>query len=435
MARELATKSREFDRAQDMAHRLANDIAQAIGNSRGTSFLLSAIAPANNVLDEMRKDNLLPADIADGFLDRLLASKTCVCGRGLTPHDDVTARTHVTEFRGRALSADVNTGLTSLLRRLDRGTEHSFSKCAESSADSLSKLLKDRSSALIKARDLEIDVKRLSEDLKKSNHIEVRKAQQQQQNALQRRDDAAKRKKMAQDELRMLRASLDKARKDLHQIGGGKVDYRVEQLDKIVLRSDKLLDLLKRSLAALRDSFHTILQQSVTLHYDGAVTDGSRGVVDPNTLIPSMRVNGVVIHNIGGGQRQLLTLAHSVSLAQLRRELHEELQSLGLVAGKLDEQSFFFDSIFAPTDENYSRKIAEFLPEKTHQLVVLLASQQWQEWTRASLENAATSAYYIQLHSPNPPVDADMTFRGKKLQCYKKIPKGEEAYSTLIPIE
>jgi hypothetical protein len=102
--------------------------------------------------------------------------------------------------------------------------------------------------------------------------------------------------------------------------------------------------------------------------------------------------------------------------------------------GKLDDQSFFLDSIFAPTDENYSRKIAAFLPGKAHQIVLLLASQQWQEWTRESLEPAATAAYYIQLHSPNPPEGADMNFRGKTILSYKQLPKGSSAFSYLLPI-
>lgn len=434
-ARDLARKQQKADRAETAAKKISAEIARGIGESQGLFFLGSAIPPAQKILEKMREENLLPADVADGFFERLLKRGKCVCGRSLAAHKDSAAREHVSEARNHALSKDVNTGLTNLLNHLEDDTDSSFTTSVATLSTSLSHLLNERNATLVKAKDLAKDVVLLWETLRNSNHEEIKQTQQKQQTALNRKESAAERKRDAQGKIRQYSAAKDKARAELARSAGGTVDYKVDLLEKIVLRSDKLLSLLRRSLAVLKDSFHTILQESVSLHYNSAVTDGSEGWVDPVTLIPAIRINGTIVRNIGGGQRQLLTLAHSVSLAQLRRELHEELQRFGIAMGKLDDQSFFLDSIFAPTDENYSRKIAAFLPGKAHQIVLLLASQQWQEWTRESLEPATTAAYFIQLHSPNPPEGADMKFRGKTVSSYKKLPKGALAFSYLLPIK
>jgi DNA sulfur modification protein DndD len=79
---ELRTKIQRIESDIDRAH---ERIGQVIEASQGAPFLLAAVPPARRVLREMEKQNVLPADVSEGFVQRILQQKACVCGR---THDD-----------------------------------------------------------------------------------------------------------------------------------------------------------------------------------------------------------------------------------------------------------------------------------------------------------------------------------------------------------
>jgi DNA repair exonuclease SbcCD ATPase subunit len=81
-------RARQLDqRANDRLLKTNAEIAQAIGSSSGLPFLRGAVAPVKGILSEMERENILPADISEGFIDRVLARATCICGH---PHDSET---------------------------------------------------------------------------------------------------------------------------------------------------------------------------------------------------------------------------------------------------------------------------------------------------------------------------------------------------------
>src|SRR5262249_54038686 len=143
-------------------------------------------------------------------------------------------------------------------------------------------------------------------------------------------------------------------KRELNEMGGRGAGSQVQKLFAVRERANELQKLIEQSLEHLKGSFHQVLQESVCKYYDPNVTDSSSAIIDQNSLLPLIQRNGDVLHSLGGGQRQLLVLAHIISLAELRRNLHTQLDAIGIKTGKLDDQSFFLDSVFAPCDEVYA---------------------------------------------------------------------------------
>jgi hypothetical protein len=127
----------------------------------------------------------------------------------------------------------------------------------------------------------------------------------------------------------------------------------------------------------LKRSFHKVLQDSVAEYYDSAATDGSKARISRADLLPKIESNGQVHGNLGGGQSQLLALAYIVSLARLRKTLHEQMIEIGIGLGKVDDQSFFLDSPFNHMTDHYAHAIARFLRGNARQVVLLMARHQW----------------------------------------------------------
>ena len=196
--------------------------------------------------------------------------------------------------------------------------------------------------------------------------------------------------------------------------------------------------MIEQSLDHLKNSFYEVLQESARKYYDPNVTDSSKAFIDPNSLLPLIKRNGEVLHTLGGGQRQLLVLAHIISLAELRRNLHAQLDAIGIMTGKLDDQSFFLDSVFAPCDEVYAGIVAKFLPGKARQMLLLVASQQWHEAIRRGIEPEVDRAYCFKLHTPNPErqlKEYEVSFKKRRFSLLAKLPAAQEAYSTIEEVK
>jgi hypothetical protein len=109
--RQLTEAQQRLTRAKARFETADEEIVREIGNSLGVPFLNAAIAPVAEILKEMEDDNILPADITPGFVDRVLKNKTCICGK---QHDE-SSRSHWEEYRKKTLAADAGEGLRKLL--------------------------------------------------------------------------------------------------------------------------------------------------------------------------------------------------------------------------------------------------------------------------------------------------------------------------------
>lgn len=94
LAREVkAQHARALQRAENAKSRFQHadqEILREVNQSLGIPFLLPAVGPVKAILAEMERENILPADITPGFVDRVLANPKCFCGK---KHDD-DSRSH-----------------------------------------------------------------------------------------------------------------------------------------------------------------------------------------------------------------------------------------------------------------------------------------------------------------------------------------------------
>lgn len=146
---------------------------------------------------------------------------------------------------------------------------------------------------------------------------------------------------------------------------------------------------------------------------------------------------GNTIKNAGGGETQVLSIAFVVSLAELRSQINNDMKEIGLAGRLLGEQSFILDSPFTSADHNYMRAIADFLPNKAPQLLVLLAKQNWPDTVREALEPHIASAYGITLHTSaeaHDPTSFEFEINGKSVCLREEIADDEESYTTFNKI-
>ena len=432
---ELNRKRSEAKAAENRCTQLNSNIAALVAESKGIPFYKAAFGPALKLLDQMQKENILPADVSDGFVSRLLHGSLCICGRRLTPEAEHSKeRACIEEYRKRTLEVDLNSGLLTLLNQLDRNTRNNLHTRITTLRKEGEDLHRERGENILAQHDLQEAVKDLEAKRARSNIEAIVEQQAKQRAATNRLKEAAGK----QEELQMQVKNLDfrekQVKRELDDMGRRGAGPHLHKLHAMRERANELQKLIEKSLIHLKSSFHTLLQRSVRKYYDKNVTDNSEAFIDPKTLLPSIRRNGELLPALGGGQSQMLALAHIISLAELRRNLHAQLDALGIKTGKLDDQSFFLDSIFAPCDPVYARIVAAFLPGKARQMMLLVARQQWYDEVRSEIEPHAQKVFLLKLHTNNPdrqPDEYTFQFKKRRYNLLANIPAKQEPFSII----
>jgi len=425
---ELKSKTKQHQDAE-------REIGRLIGASQGLPFFKNAHAPAMKQLQVMRDENLLPADVSEGFVNRLLdwpKSKNCICGRSLDPSSHKSERECVEEYRDRTMAVDLNQALLSLLNSLEETSQLGFKTRSDNSIKKLSVLLDQRDKDLITITDLEARISGLEDERERLNVEEIQRLQIAQRKASVVQQEAKGKLSEIGIQIRLLenkRNELNAEIKSLRRVGAG---AQIAALLAEQTRASELIEFIEVARRAVRQAFHSQLQSFVSQYYDSVAPDGSTAWVDPHTLLPAIRVGGELRRNIGGAQRQLLVLSHIVSLSQLRKWLHDQLNAIHLAPGRIDDHCFVLDSVFGPTADEFRERCAEFLVGKSRQIIVLVANQQWDQVVRSRLEKAANKVYRLVRHTPKQginPADRTMIFKQKTFEVFANIPPDFKAFT------
>lgn len=389
---QLRQFTNQREQAKHARDRADAEIARTVGSSKGIPFLLGAIPIARRILSELRNENILPADVSERFVDRVLSAPSCVCGQ---VHTDET-RDAWTRYKQKTLSVDLSRGLSDLLRAVEDSGNHSYVQIANDVAQRLTCLSTQRKEATSEVERLERQVRDLECHLANSPIEAIRQH-------TQKLGELTNRRQRLQDELTKVEADLVYVRRNLDRIKAekekarpaGAIAQKERQMSKAREQAERLRLLIQNSREVLKRSFHRILQKSVAEYYDSAATDGSKARINRSDLLPKIEIGGQIHGNLGGGQSQLLALAYIVSLARLRKTLHEQMVSIGIGLGKVDDQSFFLDSPFNHMTDHYAHAIARFLLGNARQVVLFMARHQW-NLVREIIEPEAERVYVFK---------------------------------------
>jgi predicted RNA binding protein with dsRBD fold (UPF0201 family) len=213
---------------------------------------------------------------------------------------------------------------------------------------------------------------------------------------------------------------------------------KVNRLNSEYQKAKALLEALEVGQAKFKSSVASILQAKLSELFDSVVTGGNVAKLDHRTLLPAIATpDGRIEKDTGGGEKQVLELAYVIALSELRTIINKTVRDAGLGGNLLGPQSFILDSPFASVDPNYMRVIAEFLPGKAQQMILLVAKQNWHDTIRVALENHFTDAHAITLHTSTEIKEPEaylFEFRGKQLNLLRKLPGRETSFTTFSQI-
>lgn len=399
--RELEEIRSKISAANRKAENIDNSLRSVITSSRGIPFLRRSIIPTREILKQMEKDNVLPAELTMPFVERVLNQETCVCGR---KHDQQSCDAW-NEYLKRTLNAGMNDLLMKTLNSVGESSPGGFNDESQETHTRICSLRKE----LYEIRKTLPELNRLKDAKEAKVKSTAKEGLKEQLDKLLNDSKSITRElRNLEGEKRECIASiknLDFRHKSLKREADaakpkGKLAQKIGNLETAAQSCGMLRRRILKFKTELHATFLTSLRTLVAHSYNPNATDKSTAEINEHSLLPEIvSPGGQIVNATGGGQNTLLSLAYVRALAIVRKEIHMMLKQLDIYLGQVDDQVFFIDSPFGAVDPGYTRNICNFLPESSKQVVVLLARQQWDQ-AGQHLASKADQVYIMKLHTP-----------------------------------
>jgi hypothetical protein len=335
-----------------------NQVCDLVRESLAIPLLEPTFGPADRHLAELRRRNLLPADVSKGFIERLLKGKQCVCGTCL----DSEKRSELTKYLSLTLAAQTNRDLVALADALEGGKDGVLRRKSAAFPNRLTRLKAERSDAITLLGTAKKAIEGLMPKIEQASIARFTELVNQVRKIEREIVENQRSQSEKSDSIRQQESTLTSLATELAKARPKKGADKMAAISKAIEMAEDVREKLSEGETKFRQAVHGILQERLS-HYFGVATSGNTAWIDRENFLPSMHDrNGLIVTNPGGGEQQVLNLAFVIALAELRTMINEDMTTAGLGGRLLGDQSFVLDSPFTSADPNFMMAIAEFLP-------------------------------------------------------------------------
>jgi DNA sulfur modification protein DndD len=404
LARQGDVESRIREHRADAARRLSRDGYLAFGEQ--------VFARTAALVSQARQRGELPAKVKPQFVDDLLSAGECICGRPLA--DASPERGRLIHWRGATGLADLeeaisqtNSSVTSLRERRRLYFEDiARIQAATSEAYAEKRRLDDQAA--------ELDAK-IGDP---GNGYDAAELEQKRQALLRRREDERVSRLRTKEKL----DELDEALRALQQ--------RIERLkienEKAALVQHQMHVVTR--IANAMEAIYMIQKQDVReelarsvemIWKDAAVKDYKASVTPEFRLELTKSVGGIVqpVHGASTGEKQVLALSFVGSLVRKAKQNEDRNVGENTLGGKElkvgGEYPLVMDSPFGALEDDYRRKVAEWVPTLAGQVVVMVSKTQWRDEVEDAVRPRVGREYVLELHTPKPDAERSIEIRGQ----------------------
>jgi DNA sulfur modification protein DndD len=358
---QLARAKAELERAQQARQ-------DVIADSGAAAFLEPAAAIVSTLIDSAVTQKKIPSPFDRTFVQDILESKVCVCGRAINPGTKeykevaslINSATDEATIRGalavRAIAQQVQTSSRALPRLLKRSLEN-----YQAAHDRIEELEQEGA----RVRDLlqrheERNVRQLENQLE---GVE-RNLREFTNNKIRTEEEIAARKQ----EIDRLRTELNRAQAASPQINQAKM--ALEMVETLIATLEAELDRVETDgINRISKSLNRVVGRSTREKYSATVTRDYRIVLYSESAGERTEVSV-----LSSGERRLVDLCFVAALVAVCRDRESEVGSI-LLPGAV--APMIVDAPFGELDPEYQALAATTMIELSEQLVLMLSKTHW----------------------------------------------------------
>lgn len=375
------------------------------------AFADSIFEQVEDKVRDARQKGELPAKVKPQFVDDLLADGTCVCGRAIGPSEVERLNT----WRASTGLADLEEqiAMTSAMVPVLRSRRSDYFTGMDELQDALA-------AALAEKRRFEEELDELSTKIGDGAHGE------EAANLERRRNDERGRLENIKVEIALTQKDLETTEARLRELQ--------TLLDRIELQSEKarviqrqthavnrIADALEKIYKLQKDDVRRELSQSISEIWSNAAIKEYKATVSEDFRLDLKKSVGGIeqpVHGASTGEKQVLALSFVGSLVWKARKNEArnvaEAATVGrdLVVG--GEYPLVMDSPFGALEDDYRRKVAEWIPTLASQVVVMTSKTQWRNEVEGAMRERIGREYILELHTPKAEADRTVDLRGRE---------------------
>ncbi len=420
-------KAKEVQKRRDLLIDQRDDLQQKLASSQASlsnlvsaqgyqAYLPGAVHSFREIITSLRRKGELPASIKATFVEELLRSERCICGRHLTPGEEPYREVEVWRKRGGMSDVEeVALRMEAEINQVDREVPALFARLDQE--QEARKLAREQLSRI------QDDLDRIGEELRDSREEDIA-ALENKRGALETAMDRTRRHQIDdQNEIRGLRSEISDLESEITHRRG--INAQHDLANRRLIACREVITALQEVRARLRTNFREDLTERINDLFSRMSYKPYRAILDQDYCLSL--VDGPASTPVGPstGESALLSLAFIGAVISQARELTAKRDRL-----PGPDSSVFpvvMDSPFGNLDPIYRRQVAKNLPALANQVVIMASKTQFQGDVENTMHARIGKEYVLRYHSPRPDAHEDQIARhGVTYELVKRSPDEDE---------
>lgn len=346
-----------------------------------------------SALDELREQGKIPSELSNDFLDSLLRTGQCICGRPL--EEGSKHYRQIESLKGEAAAQGVQQGAMRVIGHLRQ-----FSDKRSEFFNEADRLIEERRETYNKIKELEELIDEISTELQSLEQTaddgrSVADLETAREVKIDERDNIIAEKARITEQIERLESELEQLEVDI-------AEQRDEKEEALLAKrrqhaAEMVREEVDDSFERLRDKVRQWSNRVVKSTFDEIATkDLNAEITEDFELKIRQTITGSdeqVEVDKSTGERQIASLAFIGSLVQIAKSRYEADSDSEYFTGGI--YPLVMDSPFGALDKDHRREVGRIIPELAPQAVVFVTDSQWEGPVEDEMEEIAGKQYWL----------------------------------------
>jgi DNA sulfur modification protein DndD len=344
-------------------------------NSKGfIPLAMPLIRETAEQLDEMRREGRIPSDLTDSYIQSLLETNQCICGRSL--EEDSKQYRRVEALKGDAISEGVEQSAIRIIGNLNQ-----MSDKESEFFDEVDEYIRQRKERTAEIETLTEKIDEISSELQKMD--QTTESGESITELESKREQKTRKKEELLDELGKIKERIDRHEEEIESIKADIDKQRDERQEALVAKrrqraAESVREELNTAFSELKNKVRRLSNKKIQRTFDEiASKDMQAEITEDFELRIWQEVDGDRIEvDKSTGERQIASLAFISSLVDIARERYEADTETEYFTGGV--YPLVMDSPFGALDKSHRRQVGRIVPQLANQVVVFATDSQWE---------------------------------------------------------
>ncbi len=381
----------ERDRLNSRVEEINSQIKHRISDDGFVPMAMPLIRETAEEIDELREQGRIPTELSNGFIDSLLESGDCLCGRPLergTEHYQ-----QVKALKGDAIGDGVEQSALRIIGHLNR-----VSDIQSDFFDTIDDLVEERKEAHDEIEKWEEKIDEVTTALQGLDQTtasgqSISELEAERQSKEQQRDDLISELGRIEERVEQRQDRIDELVEEIEQ----QQDEREEAL--LAKRRQKAAELvqqeLKNSFSGLKNKVREWSNREIEKTFDNIASKNLSAEITSEFKLKIWQDVGdeQVEVDKSTGERQIASLAFIGSLVKIARQRYESDADADYFTGGI--YPIVMDSPFGALDKDHRRQVSRVIPTLANQVVVFATDSQWEGPVEEEMSSRVGRQYWL----------------------------------------